>query len=129
MMRDALAIVKDGYEMTGELIVERTPVKTGKLANNWAGSIVSPSTFVDRKEDPAKKDSEESVKSTKKSYKIGNLKNGDKLFLTNSVPYAERVEFGGEREPDAPWQAPKGMLRISPRDGKTRLQRKYKDVK
>lgn len=82
-------------------VLERTPVDQGTLRANWNCSEGSP----DRSFDPKKRDYDASL--TAAAGAIGHRLIGKRLFITNSTPYALRIEFGYSR------QAPNGMMWIS----------------
>lgn len=78
-----------------------TPVKEGRLRGNWQCSLVNP------------KDGELDLRSLAEvnaeiRERVGASKLEDTLWLTNNLPYAERIEYDG-------WsgQAPAGMVRIN----------------
>jgi hypothetical protein len=84
--------------------VMRTPVRDGMLRASW---LVGINSF-----DPAVSSSPDkggAATTGKISAKINGYNIGDTIYVTNSMPYAERVEYQG-------WsvdQAPDGMMRIS----------------
>ena len=112
MVKDAMAIVKDEYKRIGENIIKDTSVDTGKLRNNWTASFTSPAVGVNRNSDidikqrfksaEGGKDSKESLKSV--SQKINKSNAGEKIYFTNSLSYAKKVEEGGYSK------APQGFL-------------------
>ena len=97
-------IAKQAYVLTVQKVNRRSPVDTGLFKNNWFTALNSPSqqtvtrvggTFGD-------------PQSNAVDDAIGiQFDIGDTLFLTNSLPYAERLEYGWSD------QSPEGMVRIS----------------
>ncbi len=65
--------------------MRKTPVDTGRLRGNWMLGI----------NNPYGNDSGISIKL------------GDTVYLTNNLPYARKMEYGGSQ------QAPTGMLRVT----------------
>ncbi len=79
--------------------INRTPVRTGRLQDNWQTSIGKPITSEKRQADAL----------SQGSAVLNSFKIGDTIFFTNNVPYAGIVEFG-DADRDRP---PVGMLRRS----------------
>lgn len=94
-------------------VVEASPVDTGRFRANWFATTFAPSVRVQ----PNSKKSEDEV--NQRIVRKVNGSVGKRLFyLTNNLPYAEVIEFGGY--PDGPKtksgfsrQAPKGVVRIT----------------
>jgi hypothetical protein len=83
------------------LIIEATPVDTGLLRGNFQASINSPVTSAtDRKDKVGGEVIAEAMAN------LGSL--ADIFFLTNNLPYVERIEYEGFSA-----QAPEGMVRIN----------------
>jgi predicted short-subunit dehydrogenase-like oxidoreductase (DUF2520 family) len=83
------------------LIIEATPVDTGLLRGNFQASINAPVT--------SKTDREDKTGDAVIAEAMANLGSlADIFFLTNNLPYAERIEYEGFSA-----QAPEGMVRIS----------------
>jgi hypothetical protein len=83
--------------------VLRTPVDNGLLRANWLAGINSADESTTQSPDKGG-----AAATGKISAKIGGYKVGDTLYVTNSLPYAERIEYQDWSE-----QAPAGMMRIS----------------
>lgn len=95
-MAQSEAKIKKAFIGLSTDIIMDTPVLSGRLRNNWMVSV--------------NKGSNETTERTGNE-SIGRVnavkfKLGDTLYLTNNLPYAERIEFMG-------WsaKAPSGMLR------------------
>ena len=70
-------------------IIKKTPVDTGLLRGSWKGGINSPNTDM----------SSSSVPDA--SLLFAGAKWGDTLFISNSQPYAVRIEFGFVNQTDS----------------------------
>lgn len=81
-----------------KLVIESTPVDTGRLRGNWQATINTPATAaIDRD------DASGSLALAQAVANLGSLV--DVVWFTNNLPYAESIEYGHSR------QAPEGMLR------------------
>lgn len=82
-------------------IIKDTPAKTGRARGNWQASIGRGATgevsVVNKRAGEAKAIAEVNQKA---SVAVGDL-----YYLTNNVPYIERLEYGWSK------QAPGGMVR------------------
>lgn len=95
-MAKSEAKIKKAFIGLSTDIIMDTPVLSGRLKNNWMVSV--------------NKGSNETTERTG-NQSIGRVnavkfKLGDTLYLTNNLPYAERIEFMGWSK-----KAPSGMLR------------------
>tara|TARA_R110000823_G_C15878557_1_gene494834 strand:+ start:534 stop:920 length:387 start_codon:yes stop_codon:yes gene_type:complete len=77
-------------------VVQRTPVETGRLRNSWQPSVNSPS-------DSTKEGGSNTIETTVLGSKIG-----DKIYITNNLPYAKEIEGGSSRT-----KAPQGMVAVT----------------
>lgn len=73
----------------------------GQFRANWMYSIGSPDFSVTSSKDPSGGESMRKAQAT-------NYTMGDKIYISNSLPYAYRLEYEGWSS-----QAPNGMVRIS----------------
>jgi len=84
-------------------IVLETPVDKGTLRNNWFADIGRGSTETTSASDTS---------GTGTISRINSILNGsdltNELFLTNNLPYANRIEFDGYSG-----KAPAGMVRVN----------------
>lgn len=81
------------------LVIDATPVDTGRLRGNWQTSINSPARSTTLRDDKAG--------TAAKAEALANLGSlVDVVFMTNNLPYAERIEYE-----DYSAQAPGGMVR------------------
>lgn len=76
-------------------VIQDTPVDSGRAKNNWFVTLTRPSVKVVKSTDKSPKGSI----STQKSWQIANTiasSSGDTgYFLTNNLPYIQKLEFGG----------------------------------
>tara|TARA_R110000868_G_scaffold338663_1_gene599433 strand:+ start:8088 stop:8474 length:387 start_codon:yes stop_codon:yes gene_type:complete len=83
-------------------IIKATPVDLGTLRGNWQSSIGTPILSTTERTDKSGVAAIEESSSSLKEIKIGN-----DFYMTNNLPYAAVIEFGGEG------RAPVGMMRIA----------------
>lgn len=90
------------FDLFSAIILD-TPVQKGVLRNNWFAAISNASTAT-------RKDGSKSGTDT--ITRINSILQGtsetEDLFLTNNLPYAERIEFDGYSG-----KAPEGMVRVN----------------
>lgn len=80
-------------------VVLKSPVDTGRFRSNWNVSIAAPDfTFTD---------SANQARANAEVSKALSLPVGGVVFLSNGLPYANRLEYGYSQ------QAPAGMIRTS----------------
>lgn len=86
-------------------ITAKTPVDTGRARNNWMLSVGQPDLSTT---EASSNNSEELFALGGKAVaKLKNHKPGQSIFITNSLPYIMRLEYGYSD------QAPHGMVRVS----------------
>jgi|TARA_R110000868_G_scaffold309284_1_gene570640 hypothetical protein len=96
-------------------VIKGTPVDTGRLRGNWQASITTPITSKVDRLDQTGNTSTSDVKNVLKSFKTGMV-----FYLTNNLPYANKMEYGGSA------QAPQGMVRINIQRLKSSLESRNK---
>lgn len=84
-------------------IVERTPVDTGRARGNWFPTLGTPSTKVTESEDYP---SDDAIVG-RAVQKLGSHKLGQSFYLTNNLPYIQKLENGSST------QAPVGMVEVT----------------
>lgn len=84
-------VVRSSIFEVGNRIVTRSPVDTGLFRASWLTGI----------------DGLENKGAGAISQNAQNFSIGQTLYFTNSLPYAEKLEYGSSQ------QAPSGMVRIS----------------
>lgn len=82
-VKDITQVIEESFSETADMIIDDTPVDTGKAQANWNASINSPNTTV--------------TDSTSKSNPELNIKIGETAYLTNSVPYISVLESGSSK--------------------------------
>lgn len=81
-------------------VINTTPVDEGRAAGNWRTNVGSPAVgVIDRISTDGAVVISEVVANAGKA--------GDKVYMANSLPYIERLEFGWSK------QAPSGMVRMA----------------
>lgn len=84
-------------------MIDRSPVDTGRFKNNWIPSIgaaLNPATTSD-----LDKSGEKALSAIRQS--LDGWKPGQKIWITNSLPYAMKLEYGHSK------QAANGMVRLA----------------
>jgi hypothetical protein len=97
-------IAKQAYIVTVQKVNLRSPVDTGLFKNNWFTALNTPSQKITARIGGAFGEPQSNSVDDAIGIKF-NI--GETLFLTNSLPYADRLEYGWSD------QAPQGMVRIS----------------
>ncbi len=83
------------------LVIDGTPVDKGLLRGNWQVSLNSPIKTTTDRLDPGGNAAKAEALAT-----LGSLV--DIVFMTNNLPYAERIEYESYSH-----QAPAGMVRVN----------------
>lgn len=95
-MSTSEAKIKKAFMGLSTDIIMDTPVLSGRLRNNWMVSVNQGSN------ETTESTSNEAINRVS----AVKFKLGDTLYLTNNLPYAERIEFKGWSS-----KAPQGMVR------------------
>lgn len=87
----------------GNRVVQGSPVDTGRFRNNWMSAYNGIDSSATRPENKSGQDSKNVL-----IEKVSKLDLGNTFYFTNSLPYANRLEFDG-------WsaQAESGMVRVN----------------
>ena len=85
-------------------VIMMTPVDEGTLRANWRASIGSPQLGVLDQQDETGEPTTNAANS-----QLQNMLIGQDYFLSNSMPYAYAIEFGGRSK----IKAPQGMVRVT----------------
>lgn len=93
-----LVVRKVAIELQTSMI-EKSPVDTGRFRSNWACGIGAVNTSIANQ---AGADAKGQTATALQGWKPGQT-----IYLSNSLPYARRLEFGWSQ------QAPSGMVRLS----------------
>lgn len=83
-------------------VIEKSPVDTGRFRGNWQLQIGSVNSSTDSAED---KTGSSAV--ARASIKLAGAKSGQIIYISNSLPYARRLENGYSN------QAPQGMVKLT----------------
>jgi len=95
------AIRVAALEIFPRIIIE-SPVDTGRFRNNWNTSLGAPDYSTTTQVDPSGSNSKGKISAV-----IRNLQGDQSAFLSNGLPYAQRLEYGWSK------QAPSGMVRVN----------------
>lgn len=100
-------VLQESHTEIASRTIERSPVDSGLFRNNWFSGLNNPNLKV-------------TANVAKKAFGTGGgarfnealqltteFTMGDVLFLTNSLPYARRIEFGWSQ------MAPNGIVRLT----------------
>ena len=105
-------------------IVQKSPVDTGRLRGNWNVGINNEDTT----EQPADDGKFGSIPNPAKALSaLSEFKLGDRILITNNLPYVHKLEYGlyGEGEKTAngfSLQAPHGFVRITYKEISSNLE-------
>jgi hypothetical protein len=94
-------VVKSSFIQLGNEMEFKSPVDTGRFKSNWIGAI--------GRIDDSTTNSTARNAVGELSLKLGAFRLGDVFYYTNSLPYAQMLEFGLSE------QAPAGMVRLTAR--------------
>lgn len=98
----ARTVVRKVAQEAGARVVLRSPVDTGRFRANWAAGVGAPNLTTTLATDKAGQGT--IAKLTSAALRWDG--EGD-IYVTNSLPYAQRLEYGYSK------QAPAGMVRIT----------------
>jgi hypothetical protein len=108
--------VKRQLRRTAKNVIRDTPVKKGRLKNNWYASNRAIGIRTNKQNDPSGKKSLARVDKA-----LARLKKGQRFYFFNNLPYARVVEYGLYPNPPKKGtgktingfskKAPQGMLR------------------
>lgn len=99
----AVEVVQASTMRLFQRVVIESPVDTGMFRNNWFTALDNIDTSNDRAEDKSGSGSTNQLE-----IKLNDVNLGQYIYFTNSMPYANRIEY------DA-WsaQAPNGVVRVN----------------
>jgi hypothetical protein len=100
MRHGNIAVRKICLELTTAIII-KTPRKTGRAQSNWFASIGSPVAFTTNVLEGS------ALSVVARESKMAENAFGNIYWLSNNLPYIERLEYGYSK------QAPAGMARLS----------------
>ena len=102
--RATLLVQKTALDM-GSQVVEQSPVLTGRFKGNWNSSVGAADMSVSDEVDPSGRRTIDRMRS---SLTLDNVRRGTKIFISNALPYARKLEYEGHSR-----QAPNGMVRLT----------------
>lgn len=83
-------------------LVLKSPVDTGRFRANWVTGVGAVNTATSEQVDPSGEGAIARAEGALQNVQVGGV-----VYLTNSLPYAKRLEYGHSK------QAPGGMVRIT----------------
>lgn len=113
-----LKVAQNSLMRVGGRIVVMSPVDNGRFINNWMSAYGSADTATS---EALNKTGAESV--GRLDAKLNGLSVGQVFYFTNSLPYAERLEYGWSEK------APNGMVRLSVANWQTIVAQEVARVK
>jgi hypothetical protein len=103
----------------GGSVAEKSPVDTGRFKNNWMTALDSIDASANARADASGASSRASL-----TAQVAAWKPGQTIFITNSLPYAYRLEYDGWSR-----QAPAGMVRVTVVEFAQRFERAVRAAK
>ena len=100
-------VMQNSLMRLGGNIVAKSPVDTGRFKNNWMAAYGAPDTSTTSNVAKTGFGEGRGAVIGRLKEKINVLDTGQYFFFTNSLPYAERLEYGWSE------QSPAGMVRSS----------------
>jgi hypothetical protein len=82
-------VVKEAVRDLGSQMIDNSPVASGQFKNNWKGSIGAIDTDASADANPSGADAKASIEAALDAWKPGET-----LIVSNSLPYANRIEYG-----------------------------------
>lgn len=108
---------KDVLQDAAFKIVTRTPVDTGLARGNWRGRTTAPATGTFKTLDKSGRVTAGRIKAV-----IARMKIGQRLFITNNLPYMRRLENGWSK------QAPAGFITLTLAELRLLFKRRIKVI-
>lgn len=101
--RDKVDVVvrKTAFELQG-MMIDTSPVRTGRFRSNWAVGLGAINTSADAAPDKTGDSAKGRAQAALQGWQPGQT-----IYLSNSVPYALRLERGWSQ------QAPSGVVRLT----------------
>ena len=94
-----VVVRKTAFELQG-MMIDTSPVRTGRFRSNWAVGLGAINTSTDAAPDKTGDAAKGRAQAALQGWKPGQT-----IYLSNSLPYARRLEMGWSK------QAPQGMVR------------------
>ena len=96
-----IVVRKTAFELQG-MMIDTSPVRTGRFRSNWAVGLGAINTSTDAAPDKTGDAAKGRAQAALQGWKPGQT-----IYLSNSLPYARRLEMGWSK------QAPQGMVRLT----------------
>lgn len=96
-----IVVRKTAFELQG-MMIDMSPVDTGRFRSNWAVGLGAINTSTDAAPDKTGDAAKGRAQAALQGWKPGQT-----IYLSNSLPYARRLEMGWSQ------QAPSGMVRLT----------------
>ena len=96
-----IVVRKAAFELQG-MMIDTSPVRTGRFRSNWAVGLGAINTSTDAAPDKTGDAAKGRAQAALQGWKPGQT-----IYLSNSLPYALRLERGWSQ------QAPQGMVRLT----------------
>lgn len=100
--RNADAVVRNVTLEAANSVIEMSPVDTGRFRANWQHGSGAVNAATSEAVDPSGQQSKSRIAGSLAAVKAGGVE-----YITNNLPYAERLEYGYSQ------QAPAGMVRVT----------------
>lgn len=100
-------VAQNSLMRIGGAIVAKSPVDSGRFKNNWMSAYGAPDESTTSSFAKTELGEGRGAVVGRLKAKLDLLDTGQFFYFTNSLPYAERLEYGWSQ------QAPGGMVRVS----------------
>jgi hypothetical protein len=100
-------VAQNSLMRIGGAIVAKSPVDSGRFKNNWMSAYGAPDVSTTNSFAKTELGEGRGAVVGRLKAKLDLLDTGQFFYFTNSLPYAERLEYGWSQ------QAPSGMVRLS----------------
>lgn len=118
-----LKVAQNSLMRVGGSVVAKSPVDSGRFKNNWVAAYGAADTTTTNNNAKTAFGVEGGVVIGRLKAKLNGLDVGQVFYFTNSLPYAERLEYGWSE------QAPGGMVRLSVANWQTIVAQEVARVK
>lgn len=99
-------------------VIKKSPVDTGRFKGNWQLAVGNVNSLVDEDaKDSTPLKTSSGAKEVEAGITLSGFRSGKTIFISNSLPYAQRLENGYSG------QAPAGMVRLTVIDFKRGIRK------
>jgi hypothetical protein len=133
MNRSIERVVRSFAMETFARVIQRSPVDTGRFKGNWFPSLNGFTSFVGDSVDPGGAATLARMRTSVSGWPVGGV-----MYLTNSLPYAMTIEYGGYPNPPKnptgktiggfSTQAPAGVVRVTAEEMVAQLSQKFPNL-